>query len=324
MIYAQEVMTGSAADRQLPRLEQRAGPVARRQQYRRHALARRRLAALPDGPGNGGNVRRLTSSSAIDTEPFFSPDGRTVYFVSDRGGGPQVYRVGDRRRRRRADPRGQLQHQPAVSPDAARSPTSRARATASSSRRRLEPGSAAGHADRHHRRRGPRAFAPNGKLIIYATRAGGRDVLMTPPSTAASRRGSSPTTADVRAHLGPGRPLRRHSSFHDRQGVPEHDVEQAFPEDRPSRLWLPRCWPALSSVPLDENKGGAPVESRSNHRRGPAGRAAHLAEQGHAGRHRQDRQRGASPTCRAWCSSTSTATSSGRVPAPPSGAAPKC
>ena len=41
----------------------------------------------------GGNPRRLTSSNAIDTEAVYSPDGRFVYFVSDRGGGPQIYRV---------------------------------------------------------------------------------------------------------------------------------------------------------------------------------------------------------------------------------------
>jgi TolB protein len=32
-------------------------------------------------------------SSGIDTEPVFSSDGRTIYFVSDRGGAPQIYRV---------------------------------------------------------------------------------------------------------------------------------------------------------------------------------------------------------------------------------------
>ena len=40
-----------------------------------------------------GAPRRLTNSQGIDTEPAFSPDGQTVYFVSDRGGGPQIYRM---------------------------------------------------------------------------------------------------------------------------------------------------------------------------------------------------------------------------------------
>ena len=37
--------------------------------------------------------RRLTQTSKIDTEAVFTPDGRQIYFVSDRGGGPQVYRM---------------------------------------------------------------------------------------------------------------------------------------------------------------------------------------------------------------------------------------
>ena len=40
-----------------------------------------------------GPRRRLTTSSSIDTEPRFSPDGQWLYFTSDRGGSPQVYRM---------------------------------------------------------------------------------------------------------------------------------------------------------------------------------------------------------------------------------------
>ena len=38
-------------------------------------------------------TRRLTDHRAIDTEGTWSPDGRYIYFTSDRSGGPQVYRV---------------------------------------------------------------------------------------------------------------------------------------------------------------------------------------------------------------------------------------
>lgn len=41
----------------------------------------------------GGTPMRLTNSSAIDTEPNFSPDGKSIIFTSDRGGSPQIYRV---------------------------------------------------------------------------------------------------------------------------------------------------------------------------------------------------------------------------------------
>jgi len=42
---------------------------------------------------DGSNLRRLTHSDAIDTEPFFTPDGQSIYFTSDRGGSPQIYRM---------------------------------------------------------------------------------------------------------------------------------------------------------------------------------------------------------------------------------------
>lgn len=43
----------------------------------------------PDGSG----LRRLTFSGAIDTEPHFSPGGQYLLFTSDRGGSAQVYRM---------------------------------------------------------------------------------------------------------------------------------------------------------------------------------------------------------------------------------------
>ncbi len=38
-------------------------------------------------------TRRLTQNAAIDTEPAWSPDGRWIVFTSDRGGSPQIYRM---------------------------------------------------------------------------------------------------------------------------------------------------------------------------------------------------------------------------------------
>ncbi|SUO93251.1 Tol-Pal system beta propeller repeat protein TolB [Suttonella ornithocola] len=40
-----------------------------------------------------GVLHRLTNNASIDTEPTFSPDGRTIYFTSDRAGTPQIYRM---------------------------------------------------------------------------------------------------------------------------------------------------------------------------------------------------------------------------------------
>ena len=38
-------------------------------------------------------MQQLTKSRAIDTEPVWSPDGGSIYFTSNRGGSPQIYRM---------------------------------------------------------------------------------------------------------------------------------------------------------------------------------------------------------------------------------------
>lgn len=40
-----------------------------------------------------GQPQRIASSNSIDTEPNFSPDGSAIIFTSDRGGSPQIYRI---------------------------------------------------------------------------------------------------------------------------------------------------------------------------------------------------------------------------------------
>ncbi|SDI29226.1 TolB protein [Pseudomonas flavescens] len=39
------------------------------------------------------NLRRVTNHYAIDTEPFWGKDGQTLYFTSDRSGKPQIYKT---------------------------------------------------------------------------------------------------------------------------------------------------------------------------------------------------------------------------------------
>lgn len=133
---------------------------------------------LVDATG-GSTPRRLVSSSGIDTEPQFSPDGRFLYFSSDRGGSPQIYRMaieGDRSVSRITFD-SSYNVSPRVSPDGLR--------LAFLTRRDdgyfvalkdLESGtetllSAGG------REESP-SFAPNGRWVMYATREGGRDMLM--------------------------------------------------------------------------------------------------------------------------------------------------
>ena len=38
-------------------------------------------------------IRRVTNQGAIDTEPFWGKDGNTLYFTSDRSGKPQIYKT---------------------------------------------------------------------------------------------------------------------------------------------------------------------------------------------------------------------------------------
>lgn len=128
---------------------------------------------------NGGEPKRLTQSSSIDTEPAFSPDGRYIYFVSDRGGAPQIYRMSPGGgNAERVTFTGGYNISPAVSPDG----------------RWLAYVSRVGGAFKLHvmelatgtvtpitettADESP-SFAPNSRLIVYATQHQGREALMT-------------------------------------------------------------------------------------------------------------------------------------------------
>jgi TolB protein len=153
---------------------------------------------------NGGNVRRLTTSSAIDTEPAFAPDGRGIYFVSDRGGGPQIYRTSVAGGAaagavERITFGGSYNISPAISPDG--------RTLAYISRQGvafrlytldLATGGAQPVALTDTSDDESPSFAPNGRLIIYASRAQGRDVLMTTTLDGKIKARLLSTTADVR------------------------------------------------------------------------------------------------------------------------------
>src|SRR5688500_14382429 len=42
-------------------------------------------------PAEGGTARPITSGMAFDSQPVFSPDGRSVAFVSDRTGAENIW-----------------------------------------------------------------------------------------------------------------------------------------------------------------------------------------------------------------------------------------
>lgn len=126
-----------------------------------------------------GTPRRLTTSAAIDTEPAFSADGRWVYFVSDRGGGPQIYRVATGGgNAERITFSGSYNISPAISPDG----TTLAYVARNGNAYRvttldLASGTVQTLTDTTDDE--SPSFAPNGRLLVYASRAQGRDVLMT-------------------------------------------------------------------------------------------------------------------------------------------------
>ncbi len=128
---------------------------------------------------NGGEPRRLTQSGSIDTEPVFSPDGRSIYFVSDRGGSPQIYRMDSQGRSpERVTFNGSYNISPTVSPDGRWLVfVSRINAAFKLHAMELATGTITPLTDTQDDE--SPSFAPNGKLLIYATRQQGREALMT-------------------------------------------------------------------------------------------------------------------------------------------------
>lgn len=128
---------------------------------------------------NGGEPRRLTQSSGIDTEPVYSADGRFVYFVSDRGGAPQIYRVpATGGSAERVTFTGSYNISPALSHDGRwLAYISRVGGNFKLQVMELASGTVTSITDTTTDE--SPSFAPNGKLIVYATRQGGREALMT-------------------------------------------------------------------------------------------------------------------------------------------------
>jgi len=128
----------------------------------------------PDGSG----VRRLTYSSAIDTEPFFSPDGKYIYFTSDRGGSPQIYRMpasGGDAQRITFD--GSYNVSPRVSPDGKSLAYISRNSEGKFQVALLDLTSGQVQILTDNDRDESPSFAPNGRMILYATVINGRGVL---------------------------------------------------------------------------------------------------------------------------------------------------
>lgn len=124
-------------------------------------------------------LTRITDDPGIDTEPQWSKDGQTLYFTSDRAGGPQIYSVGLKPgdRPRRLTFQGAYNARPRLSPD----DSSLAFVTQEDGAYRIAIMDLHGHNDMQVLTKGrfdvSPSFAPNGAVIIYASRDRGRGVL---------------------------------------------------------------------------------------------------------------------------------------------------
>ena len=145
-----------------------------------------------------GQPRRMTNSSAIDTEPNFSPDGELLLFTSDRGGSPQIYGMpaagGDPRR---LTFEGSYNVTPRVSPDG-KSFTfiqrngGRFNVAVQDMTTRQVQVLTDGVIDESP------SFAPNGRMILYATEVRGRGVLSAVSSDGRVKQRLTEDAGDVR------------------------------------------------------------------------------------------------------------------------------
>jgi TolB protein len=141
---------------------------------------------------------RLTRHRAIDTEGTWSPDGKYIYFTSDRAGGPQVYRIsangGDPER---ITFEGSYNARPRLSPDGTRlamvhNDRGSFRIAVMNIERRDLLVLSTGRQDESP------SFAPNSDSLIYATRQGGDGVLETVSADGLIRQKMASGQGDVR------------------------------------------------------------------------------------------------------------------------------
>jgi TolB protein len=124
-------------------------------------------------------LSRITDDPGIDTEPQWSKDGQSIYFTSDRAGGPQIYKVGIKPgdKPRRLTFQGSYNARARISPDE----TQLAFVTQEDGGYRIATLDLRGRGDVQVLTKGhfdvSPSYAPNGAVLIYATRDKGRGVL---------------------------------------------------------------------------------------------------------------------------------------------------
>jgi TolB protein len=143
-------------------------------------------------------ARRLTTHRAIDTEGTWSPDGRHIYFTSDRAGGPQVYRISAKGGTpERITFEGSYNARPRLSPDGTRlamvhNDRGNYRIAVMDLARKNLSVLSSGRQDESP------SFAPNSDILIYATRQGRNGVLETVSADGLIRQKMASGSGDVR------------------------------------------------------------------------------------------------------------------------------
>jgi TolB protein len=124
-------------------------------------------------------LTRITDDPGIDTEPQWSKDGQSLYFTSDRAGGPQIYKIGIQpgNKPRRLTFQGNYNARPRISPDESQL----AFVTQEEGGYHIATMDLKGRGDVQVLTKGrfdvSPSYAPNGAVIIYASRDRGRGVL---------------------------------------------------------------------------------------------------------------------------------------------------
>jgi TolB protein len=124
-------------------------------------------------------LTRITDDPGIDTEPQWSKDGESLYFTSDRAGGPQIYRISltPGSKPKRLTFQGSYNARARISPDE----SELAFVTQEDGAYRIATMDLRGRGDVQVLTKGrfdvSPSFAPNGAVLIYASRDHERGVL---------------------------------------------------------------------------------------------------------------------------------------------------
>ena len=143
-------------------------------------------------------LTRLTTGSAIDTEPAWSLDGQQIYFTSDAAGGPQVYRIAaGGGSPQRVTFEGPYNARPRMAPDGKQlavvhNDRGNYRIAVVDLARSSTQVLSDGRLDESP------SFAPNGEMLIFATREGTRGVLATVSINGRIKQRISTLEGDVR------------------------------------------------------------------------------------------------------------------------------